>query len=110
VSFVVTNCPKSKKKGTYMPPTYSGLKTIAAAGTALQLGSGLINGPIMIKALTTNTGLMFVGNVNGDVAVTNGYPLAAGDTVILYNIGNLENIWIDSAVNGESVAWLALDI
>ena len=87
----------------------SGLKTVAAAGTAVVLGSQQIAGPVLIKALTTNTGLVYVGNDGaGDVSSANGFPLSAGDLVILEHIGDLSNVWVDSAVNAEGVAWIAL--
>lgn len=88
----------------------SGQKTVATAGTAVALGTATPFNALMVKALTTNTGLMYVGNNgSGDVDNTNGYPLAAGDQVIFTMVGNLGNIWVDSAVNGEGVAWLILD-
>lgn len=87
----------------------SGVNTVTTAGTAEALGTVSINGALMVKALTTNTGLAYVGNDGaGDVASTNGMPLAAGDAVIFNYVGNLSTIWIDVATNGEGVAWLAL--
>ena len=92
-----------------MAATFSGQKTIAAAGTELQLHAGLIaNAPVMVKALSTNTGLMYVGGVAGTVSSTTGMPLSPSDSVVFYNVTNLNEIWVDSAVNGESVAWLIL--
>jgi len=88
----------------------SGQKTITTAGTALALGSQVINVPLMIKALDTNTGIVAVGNDDaGDVTVSNGMRLAAGDAIIMEFVGDLANIFVDSAVNGEGVAWLALN-
>jgi hypothetical protein len=88
----------------------SGQKTVTTAGTALALGSQVINIPIMIKALDTNTGIVAVGNDGaGDVTVSNGMRLAAGDAIIMEFVGDLANIIVDSAVNGEGVAWLALN-
>lgn len=87
----------------------SGINTVATAGTAEALGSQVVGCPLMVKALTTNTGLVYVGNDGaGDVASTNGMPLAKGDVVIFDRVGNLSEIYIDSAVNGEGVAWLIL--
>ena len=87
----------------------SGQNTVAAAGTAEALGSQIINGPIMVKALDTNTGVVAVGNDGAnDVTVSNGMRLEAGDAIIFEFVGNLASIWIDSAVNGEGVAWLQL--
>jgi hypothetical protein len=91
--------------------TLSGQNTIAAAGTAEQLAAAQqVNAPVMVKALTTNTGLIYIGNVAADVDSTNGMPLAAGDACIFNHVGNLQDIWVDSAVNGEGVAWLVLDL
>jgi hypothetical protein len=88
----------------------SGQNTVAAAGTAEQLGTQDIFGPLMVKALDTNTGIVAVGNDGaGDVTVANGMRLAAGDVIVFSYVGNLASIWIDSAVNGEGVAWLMLD-
>ncbi|HSF80932.1 MAG TPA: hypothetical protein VLA49_06840 [Anaerolineales bacterium] len=89
----------------------SGQKTVTTAGTAVALGSQQIAGPLLVKAKTTNTDLVYVGNDGaGDVSSSNGFPLAAGDVVILAHVGDLANVYVDSAVNGEGVAWLALNI
>jgi hypothetical protein len=90
---------------------FSGQKTITAAGTAERLSTGqVVNCSVMVKALPANTGNIYVGNVSGDVASTNGMILEPGDVVIFNHIGDLREIWIDSAVNSEGVAWLLLDI
>ena len=88
----------------------SGQNTVAAAGTAEALGSQQVAAPLLVKALTTNTGLVYVGNDGaGDVSSANGYPLAAGDQVIFDHVANLAAVMIDSAEDGEGVAWLILD-
>ena len=89
----------------------SGQKTITAAGTAEPLGAQRIDGPLMVKALTTNTDLAYLGSDGaGDVSSSNGLPLAAGDVVIFEWVGHLASILVDVAVDGEGVAWLALDV
>jgi hypothetical protein len=89
----------------------SGQKTVTTAGTAERLHTGLVfNGALMVKALPANTGNMFVGNVSGDVSSANGLPLEPGDAVVFSSVADLREIWIDSAVNGEGVAWLLLDV
>jgi len=89
----------------------SGQKTVTTAGTAEVLASSRqVSSPLMIKALPTNTNTVYVGQVTGDVASDNGMPLAAGDAVVLIHVGNLAEIWVDSAADGEGVAWLLLDI
>ena len=91
--------------------TLSGKKAVTTAGTAERVSTGLLlNVPVLVKALPANTGLVYVGNVNGTVSSTTGLPLAAGEYLILHNVGNLMELWVDSAVNGEGVAWLALEL
>ena len=88
----------------------SGQKTITTAGTALALGSQQVNAPLLVKALPTNTGLVYVGNDGaGDVTSANGYPLSAGDQVIFEHVSDLNAVILDSAVNGEGAAWLILN-
>jgi hypothetical protein len=86
--------------------TYSGQTIVTTSGTAVSLGSSIVNGPLTIKAHASNTDLIAVGNVNEDVTVSNGFLLSPGDIVILDWVGNLSSILIDSAVNGEGVSWI----
>lgn len=89
----------------------SGQKTVTTAGTAVQLGTALINGPIIIKALDTNSGVVAIGNDgSNDVTVSNGLRLSAKETVELHYINSMSELYLDSAVNGEGVSWLALDV
>ena len=92
--------------------TYSGKKTVTTAGTAVQLvtTSTRCNGPLMVKALTANTGYIYVGTVSGDVASTNGYELDAGEVAPFNYVGDLQSIWIDSSVNGEGVTWIMCNV
>lgn len=93
-----------------MPPI-SGQKTVASAGTAEALGSTDILGPLMVKALDTNTGIIAIGNDGaGDVTVSNGLRLEAGDAVVFEYVGNLASLIIDSSVDGEGVSWVALNV
>ena len=89
----------------------SGQKTVGSAGTAVQVGTQRIDGPLMIKALETNTGTVAVGNDGGnDVTLANGMRLAAGDSLVFSYVGSLGELWLDAAVNGEGVAWIALSL
>ena len=90
--------------------TLSGQTTVAAAGTEVVLGTAAINGPLMVKALTTNSDLVYLGNVDDTVSSSTGLPLAAGDVAIFNQVGSLGEIYVDAAVNGEGVAWLALEV
>jgi hypothetical protein len=88
----------------------SGQKVVATVGAAVPLGSQAVNASLLVKALTTNIGLVYVGNDGaGDVNSANGYPLAAGDQIIFGLVSNLSAVIVDSAVNGEGVAWLILN-
>ena len=90
-------------------PAISGQKTVTTAGTAVTLGTVEIGGPLMVKALDTNTDIIAIGNDGAnDVTVSNGLRLEAGDTVIFDLVGNLSGLYIDSAVNDEGVSWIAL--
>lgn len=92
-----------------MAQIISGQKTVTTAGTAVALGSQQINGLVQIKALDTNTGVVAVGNDGADdVTVSNGYRLSANNFVIM-EIGDLAQVILDSAVNGEGVSWLKLN-
>jgi hypothetical protein len=87
----------------------SGQKTVPTAGTAVALGTRQIAGSLAIKALPTNVGIVFVGNDGaGNVTTANGYPLAAGESVFVDQLGSLGDVMVNSTVNGEGVAWLAL--
>lgn len=89
----------------------SGQKTVTTAGTAESLGSQVINGPVMVKALLANTNNAYIGNDgSGDVTSGNGIELDAGDAVVFEFVGNLANIIVDVDTDGEGVAWLALNV
>lgn len=91
-------------------PAISGQKTVTTAGTAVALGSQVIDAPLAVKALSANTGLIFIGSDGaGDVASNNGFQLAAGEQVTFEFVGNLASLWVDSAVSGEGVCWLVLN-
>ena len=89
----------------------SAQKTITAAGTAEALGTTDILGPLMIKALEANVGVVYVGNDGaGDVASTNGVVLAGGDAMVFEYVGNLSSIMLDAANNDDGVAWMRLNV
>jgi hypothetical protein len=92
-------------------PALSGQKTVTTAGIAVALGTQAIGGPLAVKALAANTGVVVVGNDGAsDVTTANGFQLSAGEVIIFDHVAHLGNICLDSAVNGEGVCWLALDI
>jgi len=89
----------------------SGQKTVTTGGTAEALGSQIINGPLMVKALLANTNNAYIGNDGaGDVTSGNGIELDAGDAVVFEFVGNLAHISVDVDTDGEGVAWIALNV
>jgi hypothetical protein len=92
-------------QSTPVAPTtvFNGKTTVTTAGTRVVLASSQAVKSVAIKALTTNTGIIYVGS--STVSSTNGFQLAAGDTVNL-DIANLNTVNIDSSVNGEGVTYI----
>ena len=89
----------------------SGKMTITVAGTAEPLGSGVCQSDLMVKALISNTGVIYVGNDGaGDVASGNGVVLAAEDYIVLSSVAMFENIIIDASITGNGVSWIKLEV
>jgi len=87
----------------------SDITIVTTAGDAVVLGVENINSSLAIKALATNSGVMYVGNDGtNDVDATTGFPLDTGEVVILEYVGDLEAVYVDSQYDGEGVAWLKL--
>lgn len=82
----------------------SGRTTVTTAGTRVQMASVVLTSGATIKALPTNTGLIYVGNVG--VTSANGFILSARESVFIA-ADNLNRFYIDSSVNGEGVSYLA---
>jgi len=82
----------------------SGKDTVAAAGTHEQMANVPCKG-VSIKALSTNTDMIYLGP--DGVAAATGYQLAAGESIDIA-IDNLNRIYIDAAVTGEGVTYLAV--
>lgn len=92
---------------------FSGQTTVTTAGTEVVLAAAgtRANGPVRVRALSTNTGKMYVGNAgDGTVASTTGYELSAGEDVTFVYVGDLSSIMVDSSVNGEKVCWAILEV
>ena len=91
----------------------SGQATVSTAGVEVVLAAAgtRANGPVTVRALSANTGAMYVGNAgDGTVSSATGYQLAAGDYVTFAYVGDLSEIMVDSGVNGEKVCWLILNV
>jgi hypothetical protein len=89
-------------------PSHSGQKIIAAAGYTERLHAGLpLNGPVMVRALPSNSGLVFIGDQAG-VAGGQSLPLSAGESVVWHHLTDLRNLWLDATADGDGVAWCLL--
>jgi hypothetical protein len=83
----------------------SGQITVTTAGTAVK-GPNVVNASgFYIKALSGNTGKVYVGNVNGDIDSGNSFELAAGD-LIIGQVVNLNELWFDAATSADKFCWL----
>jgi len=89
----------------------SGQTTVTTAGTSVALGDQPVNAALQVKALDTNTGVVAIGSDGaGDVTVSNGLRLEAGESVVFEFVGQLASLFLDSAVDGEGVSWLVLNV
>jgi len=95
-----------------MATNRSGQVTVTTAGTAVR-GSDVPGICFELAPHPANTGATYVGNVSGDVASTNGFPLGyassglASPSVTVW-VGNLNELYFDAAQNGDKVCWLRL--
>jgi hypothetical protein len=92
-------------------PVISGQTTVAAPGSAVPLGTDAVNGPLLVKALDSNSGIVAVGN-NGlnDVSLSSGLRLAAGEVLVFDFAGSLASLWLDAAAAGDGVSWILLSV
>lgn len=84
----------------------NGRTTVTTAGTRVVLAGSTTVKSVTIKALGTNTGIIYVGD--SAVSSSNGFPLYARDTVSM-DISNLNVIYIDSSVNNEGISYIAVN-
>ena len=84
---------------------YHGKTTVSTAGTEVTLASSqAFTSGVTIKALSGNTGLIFVGA--NPVTSSTGFELSAKESVFL-EVANLTTVYVDCAVNGEGVTYIA---
>ena len=84
----------------------NGKVTVTTAGTAVALsGSSTSIKAVIVKALYSNTGKIYVGNSSVDSS--NGYELESGEGVSL-GIDDLNKVYIDADNNGEGVVYIAI--
>lgn len=80
-------------------------KDVTTAGTAEALAASSTRVlAVVIRAKSGNTDSIYVGA--SDVDSTDGFPLAAGEAITL-NVRDLADVYVDAAVNGEGVHYIA---
>ncbi len=87
-------------EGGIVDTPFSAHATVTTAGTAVQATSNAKQGYIFIRALSTNTGYIYVGD--SGVTNANGWTLGPEEAISMSN-NDLSEIYIDSSVNGEGV-------
>ena len=86
----------------------SGQITVTTAGTAVVGTSTAKYYGYYIRALSTNTGNVYVGNDGADdVTSGNGYELEPGDDIYV-EVENLADLYFDAATNGDKFCWIAV--
>lgn len=84
----------------------NGQKTVATAGTAEALAASTACKWVIVKALTSNTGNVYVGN--SSVSSSNGYILEPGEAISL-DVDDLATVYIDVDTNGEGVSYIGVN-
>ncbi len=87
----------------------SGRQVVTTAGTAELLSDAPLRvARVDIFALDANTARIYVGDHAVSAVASNqqGAPLSALEQMWLENV-DLADIWIDAAVSGEGVTWMA---
>lgn len=102
----ITSMTPVSVTGTVDPTTPSTLvafvTTVTTAGTRVQLGSNAVIAGI-VQAPSTNTGIVYVGGSNVSSTVF-GAELQPGQASGI-QIDNTNKLWVDSASNGDRVAF-----
>jgi hypothetical protein len=87
-----------------MPTTLRvGQTNVTTAGTRVQLSNLALLSGVTIKAKSTNTGVIYLGD--SGVTSSNGHRLLASESVFI-EIDNVNRLYIDSSVNGEGISYI----
>lgn len=92
-----------------MAYTLSGVITVTTAGTAVT-GPDTGPGTFFIKPDDAATGAyVYIGNVSGDVASTNGLKLPKAHPGIYVTVSSLNKLYFDATTNGDKLSWLKVE-
>lgn len=79
-------------KSSFPEALVYGNNTCTTVAEQLSSTSTLLAVGVWVKAAAANTNIIYVGS-DSSVTTTNGYPLAAGESVFV-SIDNLNKVWI----------------
>lgn len=103
---VDVNCASGCTSAVAPTTIFNGNKVVTTAGTRVTLAASTTIKGVTVKALSTNTGIIYVGNTT--VAAANGFQLKANESVSIA-IADLATVNLDSSVNGEGVTYAAVN-
>ena len=84
---------------------YSGQIAIPTSGVAVQ-GPHIVNpGGFYLKAHPDNTDTVWVGNDGYQLVIPSGFPLNAGEYVIL-SLNDLSQLWFNTDIANGRVCWI----
>lgn len=95
LGFIKTNTETSTGVG-------SGRVTVTTPGTQVVLGASTGLKSLTVKALSTNTGIIYIGD--SGVSSSNGFELLAGDSISM-DMSDTTAVYIDSTVASEGVTY-----
>jgi hypothetical protein len=107
--FVVTvnDQPSTPESNTAVFKT--GQKTVATAGTPVQLSSSSVSvkagTKLTVIAKPGNTGVIYFANTQGQCVAGTYFDALSPGLAHSFGVQDVENVWIDAAVNGEGVSW-----
>lgn len=91
-------------------PLLSG-RLMLTNGVAKQLGSAVLNKPVLVKASESNTVSVFIGNDGNDtVASGTGYELGAGDVTVFEDVGKMSDIYAITYAAGQYLSWHVTEV
>ena len=78
--------------------------TVTVGTTAVQLSDIVVVEAVAVKALSTNTGIVYVGD--SGVTTSNGFELTAGESLTVL-IDNVDKIYVIASAASQNVRWFA---
>ena len=99
-----------------------GVTTVNTAGASLPVGESIPCQAVVITALSTNTGIVYIGRAPGAYKTSTGgvyysdgpskdtkagRPLSRGESTLIEYVKLVTDVWVDAATDGDGVSWSA---